>query len=132
MSYDSEASTRAHMVQVAARLNKVCEQLRLRGERHDASKLSEIEKPYYDAVIPKLKNLVYGSKAYREAVKELGPALKSHFASNSHHPEHYKNGCAVDAASSPEPILIFHEREQESSEGGMPTGRPRNGGRRED
>jgi hypothetical protein len=40
--------------------------------------------------------------------------------------------CTVDAASSPEPILIFHEREQESSEGKMPTGKPRNGGRRED
>jgi hypothetical protein len=40
--------------------------------------------------------------------------------------------CAVDAASSPEPVLIFHEREQEPSEGKMPTGKPRKGGRRED
>jgi hypothetical protein len=40
--------------------------------------------------------------------------------------------CAVDAASSPEPVLIIHERELESSEGKMPTGKPRNGGRRED
>ena len=40
--------------------------------------------------------------------------------------------CAVDAASSPEPILIIHEREQESSEGKMRTGKPRNGDRRED
>jgi len=40
--------------------------------------------------------------------------------------------CAVDAASSPEPILIIHERELESSEGKMRTGKPRNGGRRED
>jgi len=40
--------------------------------------------------------------------------------------------CAVDAASSPEPILIIHERELESSEGKMRTGKPLNGGRRED
>ena len=40
--------------------------------------------------------------------------------------------CAVDAASSPEPVLIIHERELESSEGKMRTGKPRNGGRRED
>jgi hypothetical protein len=40
--------------------------------------------------------------------------------------------CAVDAASSPEPILIIHERELESSEEKMRTGKPRNGGRRED
>jgi hypothetical protein len=40
--------------------------------------------------------------------------------------------CAVDAASSPEPVLIIHEWELESSEGKMRTGKPRNGGRRED
>jgi len=40
--------------------------------------------------------------------------------------------CTVDAASSPEPVLIIHERELESSEGKMRTGKPRNGGRRED
>ena len=40
--------------------------------------------------------------------------------------------CAVDAASSPEPILIFHEREQESSKGKMPTVRCGKCTRRED
>ena len=40
--------------------------------------------------------------------------------------------CAVDAASSPEPILIVHERELESSEGKMPTGRCGKCNRRED
>jgi hypothetical protein len=40
--------------------------------------------------------------------------------------------CAVDAASSPEPVLIFHEREQEPSEGKMPTGRCGKCSRRED
>jgi hypothetical protein len=40
--------------------------------------------------------------------------------------------CTVDAASSPEPILTIHERDLESSEGKMRTGKPRNGGRRED
>jgi len=40
--------------------------------------------------------------------------------------------CAVDAASSPEPVLIVHERELESSEGKMPTGRCGKCNRRED
>jgi hypothetical protein len=40
--------------------------------------------------------------------------------------------CAVDAASSPEPYLIFHEREEDSPEGKRSTGRPRNCGHRED
>jgi len=40
--------------------------------------------------------------------------------------------CAVDAASSPEPCLILHEREEGSPGGKRPTGKSRNGGRRED
>ena len=40
--------------------------------------------------------------------------------------------CAVDAASSPEPYPIFHEREQDTPEGRMRTCKYRNGGRRED
>jgi hypothetical protein len=40
--------------------------------------------------------------------------------------------CAVDAASSPEPYPIFHERKQDSPEGKMRTCKFRNGGRRED
>jgi len=40
--------------------------------------------------------------------------------------------CAVDAASSPEPVLIFPEREQESSERKMPTCRCGRRNRRED
>ena len=40
--------------------------------------------------------------------------------------------CAVEAASSPVPYPIFHEREQDSPEGKMRTCKYRNGGRRED
>ncbi len=40
--------------------------------------------------------------------------------------------CAVDAASSPEPILIFHEREEDPFEGMMRTGRCGKYSRRED
>jgi hypothetical protein len=40
--------------------------------------------------------------------------------------------CAVDAASSPEPYLVFHERRQDSPGRKMRPGKYRNGGRRED
>ncbi len=39
--------------------------------------------------------------------------------------------CAVDAASSPEPYPVFHERKRNSPGGRMPTGKSGNGGRRE-
>jgi hypothetical protein len=97
MSYDSEGDTREHVFEVAARLEAVCRELRRRGEHHDASKLGEIEKPLFDAVVPKLKDLVYGSDEYRDAVRALGPALKHHYENNSHHVEHYENGiCGMD------------------------------------
>jgi len=40
--------------------------------------------------------------------------------------------CAVDAASSPEPFLILHEREEDSPEGKMRICKYHYGGRRED
>jgi hypothetical protein len=40
--------------------------------------------------------------------------------------------CAVEAASSPQPYLVLHERKQDSSEGKMRTCKYRNGDRRED
>ena len=40
--------------------------------------------------------------------------------------------CAVDAASSPEPYLIVHEREEDSLGGKMQTCKYRSGGRRDD
>ena len=92
VSHDSEAEMREHIFQVAARLNAVCRELRKRGECHDASKLGPHEKPLFDAVGPRLKDLVYGSDEYRAAIAELAPALAHHYANNSHHPDHYENG----------------------------------------
>lgn len=92
MSYDSEGDTREHIFQVAARLNAVCRELRLRGELHDASKLGPVEKPHFDAAIPDLKARVYASPEYKDALRHLEPALKHHYANNRHHAEHHENG----------------------------------------
>ena len=92
MSYDSEPDTREHMFQVAARLEAVCQDLRRRGQCHDASKLGPIEKPAFDAMTPIFKTVVFGDEEHAKAVAALGPALKHHFENNSHHPEHYENG----------------------------------------
>jgi hypothetical protein len=94
MSFDSTDETREHIRQVAERLRAVCRELEMRGERHDASKLGEAEKPFFDAVGSNLKGLVYGTDAYREAIEKLRPALVHHYACNSHHPEHYPDGVA--------------------------------------
>lgn len=94
MQHDSGPETTEHIRQVYERLKNVCTELRARGYFHDASKLGPNEKPIFDEVTPKLKGLVYGTDEYRASLRELGPALKHHYAANSHHPEHYGNGVA--------------------------------------
>jgi hypothetical protein len=94
MGFNSEKDTQQHIFQVAARLEAVCRELRERGERHDASKLGAEEKPHFDAVGTRLQDLVYGTDEYRSALRTLDPALKHHYATNSHHPQHYANGVA--------------------------------------
>jgi hypothetical protein len=66
--------------------------LQQRAAVHDQSKLGDIEKPVFDAVTVKLRELDYGSPEYKAALEEMGPALDHHYAANDHHPEHFPGG----------------------------------------
>lgn len=88
--YDSTADTQKHIARVAELLNKSAQDLIHRGAIHDMSKLIEPEKSGFDACIPKLANLKYGSEEYRAALREIKPTLTHHYAQNAHHPEHYE------------------------------------------
>lgn len=92
MSYDSTADTLLHIKRVNELMIKFCSQLLERAICHDQSKLESPEKEAFDEETPKLKELVYGTDAYRDSLKRLGPALQHHYKFNSHHPEHYPNG----------------------------------------
>lgn len=60
---------------------------------HDASKLVSPEKDGFDKYTPMLAKMEYGSDEYKKCLEELQhPYLDHHYANNSHHPEHYKNG----------------------------------------
>jgi Family of unknown function (DUF5662) len=87
--YDSRAETLDHVQLVRNYVNMFIVEMLKRSERHDASKLTEAEKPTLDVVLPLLKQIAYGSPEY-EALKERAkPALDHHYKHNSHHPEHY-------------------------------------------
>ncbi len=90
--FDSEAETRKHIARVSYLLMSAIAELSLRAANHDASKLSEAEKPYFDAETPKLRSLKFGTDEYAESLARLKPALDHHYAKNSHHPQHYENG----------------------------------------
>lgn len=92
VAYNSELDTLKHIKRVGDLLTDAVKILLDRARVHDASKLEFNEKYYFDRAVKKLKNLDYGSPKYKEALKELGPGLKSHYRNNSHHPEHYEDG----------------------------------------
>jgi hypothetical protein len=90
--YDSTADTQDHISKVQWRLKQMRDQLYLRGEVHDLSKLREPEKSIFDVMTPRLKELTYGSYEYQMALGEMHEALAHHYQANSHHPEHYTRG----------------------------------------
>lgn len=84
--------TKNHIEAVSRAINDFCLNLKHRGQTHDASKLESPEKELFAYYGPILSKLEYGSDEYKKNLEEMGAALKHHYESNSHHPEHYKNG----------------------------------------
>jgi hypothetical protein len=85
-------NTFRHIERVRNLINHVVTKLLTRGENHDQSKLEQPEVDLFTEYTPKLSKVTYGSLEYNEFIKELKPALDHHYARNSHHPEHFKNG----------------------------------------
>jgi hypothetical protein len=71
---------------------KACKALIKRALKHDLSKYSKEEEPYFRKITHLLRNCEYGSEEYKRFLKELQPALNHHYLVNSHHPEHYIQG----------------------------------------
>lgn len=92
---DSRQDTLEHIIRVRELLYIAQNKLEARGFAHDLSKLQEPEKSVFDACVPKLKEMAYGSDEYKAALSELKPALDHHYAANSHHPEHYQTQVCI-------------------------------------
>jgi len=90
--YDSFDDIFKHIRLVRDLISEFCDELSDRGYKHDDSKLSGIEKRFFDIYTPKLAACTYGSDEYKQYLKELKPALDLHYANNRHHPEHFKDG----------------------------------------
>jgi hypothetical protein len=92
MNYDSLKDTLEHIRTVSNKINKVVMELLVRAQNHDSSKLRSPEKEIFDEYTPKLKDSIYGSKEYKNFLKEMKVALDHHYDFNNHHPEHYQEG----------------------------------------
>jgi len=81
-----------HIERLRNLLNICVRDLLSRGELHDQTKLESPEVEIFTEYTPKLAKCTYGSKEYNSYLKEIGQILEHHYASNRHHPEHFKNG----------------------------------------
>ena len=81
-----------HIERVRNLLNKCVKDLIDRGEKHDQTKMVSPEVEFFTEYTHKLAECTYGSEEYKQCLKNIKPALDHHYANNSHHPEHYKNG----------------------------------------
>ena len=84
--------TMRHIEKVRNYINLIIFNLMGRAEKHDQSKLESPEVELFTEYTPKLAACTYGSEEYNRFKKEMGVALQHHYARNSHHPEHHKNG----------------------------------------
>ena len=88
----TNAATSEHIRTVQKFLHLVVKDLLDRADAHDQSKLERPEVELFTKYTPMLASCTYGSAEYQQLLKDLKPALDHHYAKNSHHPEHYKNG----------------------------------------
>lgn len=72
-------------------MRRMSEEIRLRGQTHDHSKLGPEELPRYVETIDEFDKHPFGSDGYHAAKASLGPALAHHYQHNRHHPEHFPN-----------------------------------------
>ena len=91
-NYDNRLDTLLHIKRVSQLLTEAASELIRRANVHDNSKLESPEKELFDEYTPKLSGSTYGSPEYQEFLKGLKVALDHHYANNTHHPEHYKEG----------------------------------------
>jgi hypothetical protein len=81
-----------HIERVRNLINTCIRNLLTRAEKHDQSKLEDPEVSYFLKYTALLKTCTYNSDQYKSYLQEMKPALDHHYANNSHHPEHYKDG----------------------------------------
>ena len=90
--YNSRPETIKHIETVKKFIERIANELSIRGMIHDVSKLQEPEKSIFDEYTPKLKECTYGSDEYKQYLSEMQTALNHHYSKNRHHPEHHGEG----------------------------------------
>jgi hypothetical protein len=81
-----------HKILVSKYMSIIINEMLRRAIEHDNSKFSPEEFDSFERVVPRLRHLAYGSHEYKQALKEIDPAIQHHYKVNQHHPEYFENG----------------------------------------
>jgi hypothetical protein len=82
--------TEKHRRKVKNRILRFCDDLSVRADSHDLSKLSEPELSGFSEILKVLESHPYGSPEYKESLSS--GCIEHHYKANRHHPEHHENG----------------------------------------
>ena len=89
---DSRSETYKHITAVRRLLAHIINELLVKSDDHDMSKLESPEVEIFDEFTTKLAGITYGSDEYKECLKQMKPALDHHYCVNNHHPEFFVKG----------------------------------------
>jgi hypothetical protein len=113
---DTRLETFMHIGKVQYFLSLCVADLVARSEKHDASKLDEPELSGYAGLAEAVKDLQYGSMAYRAAFQPFKTIIQHHYAANDHHPEHF--GAGIDGMNLLQIIEMLADWKAASERGG--------------
>lgn len=88
-----------HIKDVQDNLQTFIDQLKVRKDKHDLSKVTAPESTSFDKWVPVLESAAKNSDEYKKAKEELDKTWEHHYKLNSHHVEHYgdiKDMCLLD------------------------------------
>ena len=88
----SDTETLKHISCVRDNIWLMVLELLNRAKNHDKSKLESPEREIFGEHADELAKVEYGTDEYKKLLEKVRPAIEHHYAVNTHHPEHFKNG----------------------------------------
>ena len=92
VEFDFLTDTLIHISEVQEELENFCHELRMRGIKHDRSKLQEPEFSIFVSTREQFKKANYGTPEYTAVVEVASTAVDHHHKNNRHHTKYYPDG----------------------------------------
>ena len=89
---DSNLETVKHIVRIHELARKLVRAFVVQISTHDQSKLESPEAEGFHKILPRMKEVEFGSEEYEECKVLADEAIQHHYQHNRHHPEHHKRG----------------------------------------